>query len=146
LRRLAAEALGCRPWVEIETLLPTAASCGHLWVLDEAGSGAYTFPILDEATIGRSRDNTLVVPRRFSRTSRHHARLSLVGDTVWLHDNHSTHGTFVNGQPVAPEQGWPLCEGDRLSLGDVGHPGACQLRFDRRLRLESVTESTVNDQ
>jgi hypothetical protein len=145
LRRLAVEALRCQPWTDIESLLPSVLNYGHLWLLDEAGRRTYALPIVDEAAIGRSRDNTLVVPRRFSRASRHHARLRVMGDAIWLHDDGSTHGTFVNKEPVAPNQGQLLCDGDHIALGDVGHPGTCQLRFERRTRLDTATESTAGD-
>jgi hypothetical protein len=142
LRRLAVEALHCRPWTEVQTLLPAAPHCGYLWLLDEAGRRAYAFPVVDQTRIGRSRDNTLVVPRRASRASRQHALLRLIGDTAWLYDDDSTHGTFVNGERLSPGQGQPLHPGDRIALGGVDHPGACQLRFERRARPEAATEST----
>lgn len=145
LRRLATEALGCRPWHEIETLLPSTLAYGHLWLLDEAGRPGYAFPIVDEASLGRSRDNTLVVPRRFGRASRHHASLSLQGGAVWLRDNGSTHGTFVNGEPVTPGAGQMLRDGDCIALGDAERSDACRLRFERRARLETATEPTSCD-
>jgi hypothetical protein len=142
LRLLAVKALHCHPWTDVETLLPPVRNYGHLWLLDEAGRRTYAFPVVDEATIGRSRENALVVPQRFGRTSRRHALLRVVGDTVWVHDDGSTHGTFVNGELVAPGQGRPLQDGDHITLGDVDHPSACQLRFKRWSRLDTVTEST----
>lgn len=146
LRCLAVEALGCQPWDDIEALLPPVSGCGHLWLLDEARQRTYAVPVVDEATLGRSRDNTLVVPRRYNRTSRHHARLRVVGDTPWLYDEGSTHGTFVNGQPVASDQGQPLHDGDHITLGDADHPGACRLCFDRRTHLDTPTQSTAATQ
>lgn len=143
LHRLATEALHCQPWTDIEALLPFTLNYGHLWLLDEVGRRTYALPVVGEATIGRSRDNTLVVPRRFSRTSRRHARLRMVGDAIWLYDDGSTHGTFVNKEPVMLDQGQLLCDGDHITLGDVGHPGTCQLHFERRTRLDTATESTA---
>jgi hypothetical protein len=143
LRRLATEALGCRPWSEVQDLLPPAPHCGYLWLLDEAGRRAYAYPVVDETSIGRSRENTLVVPRRASRASRQHALLRVVGNTAWLYDNDSTHGTFVNGERLSSQQGQQLCHGDRITLGDLEHPGACRLRFERRGRIDGVTESTL---
>ena len=139
--RQMAQTLHCQPWTDIETLLSPASIYGHLWLLDEAGQRTYAFTIFDEATLGRSRDNTLVVPGRFNRTSRHHARLRLAGDTIWLHDDGSTHGTCVNRVQV-PEQGCALRDGDLITLGDANHPDACRLRFERRARHETFTEST----
>jgi hypothetical protein len=143
LRRLAVQALNCRPWTDVETLLAPVLSHGHLWLLDEAGRRAYAFPIADGATLGRSRDNSLVLPRRCSRTSRHHARLRVIGETVWLHDSGSTHGSSVNGEPVLEGRGRPLDDGDRITLGGDEHPSACHLRYERRARLDTVTEPTA---
>jgi len=141
MRRIA-ETLGCQPWTEIEKLLPPTASYGHLWLLDETSQRTYAFPIVDAATLGRSRDRNLVVPRQFSRTSGHHAYLRLVGETVWLHDDGSTNGTFVNGQRV-PAAGQPLDDGAEIWLGDIGHAETCHLRFDRRAHLDSTADSTA---
>lgn len=145
LRKLATDVLGCKPWAEIETLLAPAPNYGRLWALDEEGRHTYTFPILSEATIGRSRDNNLVIPARYSRTSRHHARLSLVGDSVWLHDQNSTHGTFVNGVQVLPGQARALYEGDIISLGGLDQGSVWQLRFDRRPNLDETTGVTIDN-
>ena len=146
LRLLATKALNCRPWTDVETLLPQALSYGHLWLLDKAGRRAWAFPIADKATIGRSRDNALVIPRRFARTSRNHALWRVAGDTVWMRDDGSRHGTFVNRERVAPGQRWLLQDGDLVTLGDVDHPAACRLRFKRHVRLDTATESTVATQ
>ena len=110
--------------------------------LDEAGRRTYAFPVAGETTIGRSRNNALVVPRRFHRTSRHHACIGVVGNDVWLYDNGSSHGTFVNGEQVTGEEGRHLHEGDRIALGDVAHPDTCHLRFERKERRDTLTEST----
>ena len=142
LRRLAVEALHCRPWTDVQALLPLAPPCGYLWLLDKAGRRTYAFPVVDETSIGRSRDNSLVVPRQADRASRRHALLRVVGDTAWLYDDDSTHGTFVNGARLTPGQGQRLYSGDRVALGGVEHPGACYLRFERRTRSDAVTEVT----
>lgn len=146
LRRLASEALGCQPWSDLESLLVPVPHYGCVWLLDEGGRRAYAFPIAGQVTIGRSRDNALVVPRRFSHTSRRHACLRLVGDVAWLYDLGSTHGTFVNGEPVPPGPGRALVDGDRISLGAVGHVDACQLRFERQAHHDTATEPTGDEQ
>ncbi len=143
LRRLATEAFHCRPWDEIQTLLPASPSYGHLWLLDETGQRAYAFPVVDRATIGRSRDNTLVIPRRCSRTSRHHAHLRVMGKAVWLYDDGSTHGTFINGEKVPAERGQLLHDGDRIVLGDPDHDQSCLLCFERELRPGLTTQPTA---
>lgn len=49
--------------------------------------------------------------------SRLHASLYRESDHVWVVDEGSTNGTFVNGRPVSSD-GAPLGDGDRISLGD----------------------------
>ncbi len=141
MRRIA-ETLGCRRWTEIETLLPPTTSYGHLWLLDETGRRTYAYPIVDAATLGRSRDRNLVVPRQFSRTSGHHAYLRLVGETVWVHDDDSTNGTFVNGRRVSRD-GQALDDGAQIWLGDIGHAESCHLRFDRHTHVGDTADSTA---
>ena len=143
LRLLATKALHCRPWTDVEPLLSPGLNYGHLWLLDEAGRRSYAFPVVDEATIGRSRNNTLVIPRRFGRTSRRHALLHIVGGVVWVRDADSAHGTFVNGERLRPGQERALRDGDRVTLGDTDHPDACRLRFKRQVGLDTAIESTT---
>lgn len=48
--------------------------------------------------------------------SRLHASINRDGDRVWVLDEHSTNGSFVNGTPV-PSAGTPLKDGDLISIG-----------------------------
>ncbi len=47
--------------------------------------------------------------------SRRHAELYQAGDELRLRDMDSTHGTFLNGQPIKDE---PLIDGDTLQVGN----------------------------
>ncbi len=49
--------------------------------------------------------------------SRLHAVVYREGDRIWIVDENSTNGTFVNGERVAAA-GTPLRDGDRIKLGD----------------------------
>jgi hypothetical protein len=49
--------------------------------------------------------------------SRVHASVSREGDAVWVCDEGSTNGTFVNGEPV-PDEGFSLSDGDEVLLGE----------------------------
>lgn len=48
--------------------------------------------------------------------SRLHASVYREGDRIWVLDEGSTNGTFVNGNPVAPS-GTPLRNGDSIKIG-----------------------------
>ncbi|MEP6924847.1 MAG: FHA domain-containing protein [Pyrinomonadaceae bacterium] len=52
-----------------------------------------------------------------SSLSRHHATIYREEDRVWILDNNSTNGTFVNGAPAAPN-GTILQNGDTIRLGN----------------------------
>lgn len=142
MRSLVQDVLACRRWTDIQTLLPLTRNLGHLWILNQAHHKTYAFPIVDGATIGRSRDNTLVIPQRFDHTSRYHAYLQVHGDTVWLFDNNSSHGTHINGKCLAQNQGNPLKEGAKITLGTPNHPNACALKFERRIENALRTNAT----
>jgi hypothetical protein len=49
--------------------------------------------------------------------SRIHASIHREGDAVWICDEGSTNGSFVNGEPV-PERGVSLVDGDEIVLGE----------------------------
>jgi tellurite resistance protein len=73
-------------------------------------------------SIGRARTNDLWV-RDDAKVSRRHCRLSFEGDAIWVTDNASTTGTFVNEERVVQRQ---LFGGEALAVGDL------LFRFHRR--------------
>jgi pSer/pThr/pTyr-binding forkhead associated (FHA) protein len=52
-----------------------------------------------------------------SSLSRHHATIYREGDRIWILDNNSTNGTFINDVPAAPN-GNILQNGDTIRLGN----------------------------
>ncbi|MGD9589199.1 MAG: FHA domain-containing protein [Pyrinomonadaceae bacterium] len=68
----------------------------------------------DRITLGRGSEAEL----RFADDglSRLHATIYRDGSRVWVVDENSSNGTFVNGQPAAPS-GTPLKHGDRIGVG-----------------------------
>ena len=84
---------------------PVQAELGRRYLLDK-----------DATTIGRGRDNDIVLPS--DCVSRRHTRLEVRADGVFVVDLASTNGTFVNDEP------WPVRErelqrGDQLKIGDT---------------------------
>ncbi len=79
-------------------------------------SGGREYPISGFTRIGRNADCLI----RFTdpAVSSHHASVWVVQDGLWLSDNNSTNGVFVNGQQITPGQGHLLQPGDRIHLGD----------------------------
>jgi hypothetical protein len=79
------------------------------------GSGVHRVPIGRQMTVGRSRDNYLVLHSAFA--SRRHAWVWRQGERVIVEDLGSTHGTFVNGQPLAASRF--LFHNDVVTMGDA---------------------------
>jgi hypothetical protein len=72
----------------------------------------------ESATIGRSRDNAIVVDH--SSVSNFHASFTRTADSsLWLADLASSNGTFVNGIQVLSNERKFVRAGDRLRFGDV---------------------------
>lgn len=84
-----------------------------LTIYSPAGSREYQMAG-GELSIGRG-DVTLKLED--DGLSRHHATLYREGARVWILDEASTNGTFVNGAPV-PASGTPLTDGDEITLGN----------------------------
>jgi pSer/pThr/pTyr-binding forkhead associated (FHA) protein len=66
-------------------------------------------------TVGRDPASTLCI--NDASVSRHHARISVDGDTVLLEDLGSKNGTQVMGQAVTGPT--PLNDGDEIEFGHV---------------------------
>lgn len=69
----------------------------------------------DRISFGRGSDATYRFPD--NSLSRLHATVYREGDRVWIVDENSANGTFVNGSPVAPA-GTPLRDGDTIRIGN----------------------------
>jgi two-component system cell cycle response regulator len=70
----------------------------------------------DVTTIGRGRDNDIVLPS--DCVSRRHARIERRGDAVYIVDLASTNGTYINEErkPIRERR---LARGDQLRVGDT---------------------------
>jgi hypothetical protein len=80
------------------------------------------FPLDAQAlTVGRSGGNDLEL-RGDQFASAQHARIEPRGADVWVEDDGSTNGTFVNGRRIEAPQ--------RLAPGDVVRIGETELRYE----------------
>lgn len=80
---------------------------GHL-------SGEWIAVVGERFEIGRRESNQLVLPD--PQISRRHATL-IVGRRVYIQDEKSTAGTFLNGNRLEPETPVPVQDGDRIRIG-----------------------------
>lgn len=76
------------------------------------------YPLNQPVTgIGRSDDNQVVIDD--SQISRHHARIELKGEELYIVDLGSSNGTSVNGIAIKPESQHQLKSGDVISIGNA---------------------------
>ncbi len=95
-----------------------------LTALRSEGGGPRRFLLdRDEVTIQREGPCTITVP--LTTVSRRHARIVHEGGVYFLYDDGSTNGTFVNGERLAPGQGYRLVNEAEIRLG----PRVTVLRF-----------------
>jgi two-component system, cell cycle response regulator len=95
-------------------------------------------------TLGRSADSSF--PISDITVSRQHAFVSVddVG-TVYLRDDGSTNGTFVNGKRVTPYRPVNLDDGDRIQLGTTVVLKVARLDPNDELFQREMFERTVRD-
>ncbi|MCL5946444.1 MAG: FHA domain-containing protein [Chloroflexi bacterium] len=79
-----------------------------------------TITLQGNCTIGRARDNRLVIQEPF--VSGHHAQMYFKKEHWWIRDLGSTNGTWINGKKVQAELA--------LENGDVLRLGRWQARFE----------------
>ena len=85
-----------------------------LW-LTENGQQELLLHPEDSITIGRGDANTIVI--NSARVSRNHARLIRTRRGVYLQDDNSSVGTFLNGERIQPGVPVQLKSGDIIQLG-----------------------------
>jgi pSer/pThr/pTyr-binding forkhead associated (FHA) protein len=82
----------------------------------QSSEGTRTVPVVkDRLSLGRGEAADVRIDD--GGLSRVHAVIYREGGLVWIIDENSTNGSFVNGAAV-PEAGTPLSDGDRITLGD----------------------------
>jgi HD-GYP domain-containing protein (c-di-GMP phosphodiesterase class II) len=92
----------------------------YLELLGTHSGRAAVFPLHDEVVIGRDRqdalasDHFLCIPQH--TISRRHARIRRRGQSWFVEDLHSSNGTYVSGERLAPGSWHPLHDGDELAL------------------------------
>ena len=87
------------------------------WCLESTSDpkNRWVFPV-DQVpfTIGRDQDCSLKL--RSKAVSRHHARLNVSGDMLWIRDSGSTNGTFLNDEKATRQK---LKHNDVIRVGWV---------------------------
>lgn len=140
-QHLLVDALGARPWDEIDHFLDTLT--GYIHVL-EPGQPLlrYPLPLWAEWTLGRSRSQPHHIRLRHARVSSTHLQLIAQRGGIKVVDLVSKNGTFlVDGETkTALQEGW-LTDSQRLLLGGRDPQTAVQLWFEP-LAVEGTPSST----
>ena len=82
-------------------------------------------------TIGR--DSSCQIRLNDSTVSRHHARITLNGDTLTIEDLDSNNGTFLNGLPVTT---------NRLRVDDIVTLGKVELQLRQATNMPSMSSKS----
>jgi EAL domain-containing protein (putative c-di-GMP-specific phosphodiesterase class I) len=88
------------------------------WYLESASSANTKVNIPIEPfpfTIGRGQDCNLVLQSSWVSTS--HAQIQLSGRMLWIRDNKSTNGTFLNSKKIQGAE--PIEDGDLVVFGNI---------------------------
>jgi pSer/pThr/pTyr-binding forkhead associated (FHA) protein len=90
--------------------------CAQLSI-SEAGRPDRTIAVADTLTIGRDKDNDIVL--KAATVSRYHALLLCDADGLLMVDLESTNGTVVNGVLARPDEPVRLNDGDVIQIGQM---------------------------
>ncbi len=73
----------------------------------------------EEISIGRARNGNLIELGEDTRISRQHATITYLDIGKFCIRDHSTNGTFINGEKILGEKGL-LRDGDKIMFGPYG--------------------------
>ncbi len=95
-----------------------AAITAHLIIFSPYANEPYTVELHgNEMTIGRAGASDILLDRD-DLTSRHHALLKRENDRYLIFDRRSANGIQVNGLPILSNNGYPLVDGDHITIGN----------------------------
>jgi diguanylate cyclase (GGDEF)-like protein len=133
------------PVVQPQAESPPPTDHAAYFIMIAGGIPGSMLRLSDQPTrLGRSSDNTFQLYD--TTVSRHHASVSIDPfGSVWLGDEGSTNGTFVNGRRIKAHRAQRLEDGDRVQLGTgvvlkLVRLDPCDERFQREM-----FERTVRD-
>lgn len=111
------------PQIESEAgiLQPKIGDTGmtaHLIIFSPYSNEPYIVELSnEEITIGRAGSSDILLDRD-DLTSRHHALLKRENDRFLIFDRRSANGVQVNGLPIQGDTGYPLIDGDHITIGN----------------------------
>ncbi|MBE7551480.1 MAG: FHA domain-containing protein [Anaerolineales bacterium] len=140
--RIVTQLLKVNEWVEIVKLMPTAEPYAYLNLI-ENGVYTITFSLVDrgeEIIIGRNSKCGVLLPERFQRVSREHAKITRTVEGIFIEDLNSQNGIYINGQRL--EQKGKLKPGQQITLGGPSaNSRTCLLEFSLQPKAVEATTS-----
>jgi hypothetical protein len=143
VKALAEKLLRATEWEEILELMPTGEPYAYLTLVDDE-EAEHTYGLdRDELLVGRDPNAcSLVIPARYSRASRLHARIVRNVHGVTIEDL-STHGTFADGKKIMPNHPYRLQHEQVIMLGGpISGEKVCTLKFLERAVSSIDPQST----
>lgn len=125
------------PHIESEAGIPhaqvqDATVTAHLIIFSPYTNEPYIVELYeDEMTIGRAGSSDILLDRD-DLTSRHHALLKRENDRILIFDRRSANGVQINGLPIQSDKGYPLIDGDHITIGNY------------ELTFRAVVRSTID--
>ncbi len=86
------------------------------FVKGKYSGGEFSIRDGQKLTIGRDISSDVAIVD--SKVSRHHAVIFSKGGKIFIEDNNSTNGTYVNGEKITPASPFELDDGMEVSVGD----------------------------
>jgi len=99
---------------------------------------------LDRAELVIGRDPACDLPVPLDTVSRRHARIASRAGSLLVSDLGSTNGTFLNDQPLGPQQELPLRTGDALRVGSAIFRFLCGADLEALYREEIQRVMTLD--
>jgi serine/threonine protein kinase len=95
-----------------------SAITAHLIIFSPYAKDPYSVELHgEEMTIGRAGSSDILLDRD-DLTSRHHALLKRENDHFLIFDRRSANGVQVNALPIQIDKGYPLIDGDYITIGN----------------------------
>jgi serine/threonine protein kinase len=102
----------------IEPEAEDSAIIAHLIIFSPYAQEPYIVELHDEEmAIGRAGSSDILLDRD-DLTSRHHALLKRENDRFLIYDRQSANGVQVNGLLIQSDNGYPLIDGDHITIGN----------------------------
>jgi hypothetical protein len=143
ITRIALRLFDATEWTEIIKLMPTGAPYAYLTLIEQ-GQRTQVFGLdRDQVLIGRDADNCAVpIPQVYAYAGRIHSRIKRSAQGIFIKDQDSKNGTYVDGHRLEKGKSKLLELDHRITLGGaVPGPKVCLFKFSLARPKPGTTET-----